>query len=363
MNAPTVFKTKKEQAFDFLLKELKEGGYHAGSKFISENELLEKLNLSRNTLREALMSFVSEGYLTRIQGKGTFVTGKVFGKNGNSLKTLILIVGNPHQKGESDPFIGTVLNGVHAALDDSGWTIRIMYSNASGSDLSELCRKITEGVLADAVVIAGINVTRESTEILKDKNIRVVCIGQPENEGIEYVDSDNFQGMYDTVSFLINMGHRRIALMDRCSHRKSFESRRNGYMNALIQGGLSIDPGLILEYKGWAAPDGEAAAVEMLSRDKEFTAAVIYGDWPSFGFLRELERRNIKVPEDISLVSFSSFSWLSQACGIEVAQVSNPVQEMGLLAARIASGASEADSLPRHLPLHLIPGKSINKLK
>ncbi len=363
MNAPTVFKTKKEQAFDFLLKELKEGGYSAGSKFISENELLEKLNLSRNTLREALMSFVSDGYLTRIQGKGTFVTGKIFRNEDNSSKTLILIANNPHQKGEADPFIGTILNGVHAALDDSGWNIRIMYSNPSGSDFPELCKKIADEGLAEAIVIAGIDVNREPIDILKEKNIRSVCIGQPENEGIDYVDSDNFQGMYDTVSFLINMGHRRIALIDRCSHRKSFESRRNGYMNALLQGDLSVDPGLILEYKGWSAPEGEAAAVEMLSRNKDFTAAVVYGDWPSFGFLRELERRTLKVPENISLVSFSSFSWLSQACGMEVAQVGNPVQELGLFAARIASGAADASSLPRRLPLSLFPGKSIRKLK
>jgi len=44
----------------------------------SENKLIEEYSMSRTTVRKAIDTLVNEGYLYRIQGKGTFVRGKQF---------------------------------------------------------------------------------------------------------------------------------------------------------------------------------------------------------------------------------------------------------------------------------------------
>ena len=56
---------------------LKEQVYHFGQKLPNENELSEKLGISRTTLREAIRTLVSEGLLVVKRGKGTFVAEQI----------------------------------------------------------------------------------------------------------------------------------------------------------------------------------------------------------------------------------------------------------------------------------------------
>lgn len=48
--------------------------FNAGEKIPSENELAEKFNVSRLTVRQAISQLVQEGFLTSKRGEGTFVT-------------------------------------------------------------------------------------------------------------------------------------------------------------------------------------------------------------------------------------------------------------------------------------------------
>ncbi len=56
-----------------LQEKIESGGYDGGSMIESERELMETHQLSRITVRKAIDELVNEGYLYRIQGKGTFV--------------------------------------------------------------------------------------------------------------------------------------------------------------------------------------------------------------------------------------------------------------------------------------------------
>lgn len=57
-----------------ILKQIKNGSLQVGDLIPSESELCEALNISRPTVRQALSELVSEGYLSRQKGRGTFVT-------------------------------------------------------------------------------------------------------------------------------------------------------------------------------------------------------------------------------------------------------------------------------------------------
>lgn len=56
-----------------ILKEIQTGTYLPSQQLPVETELADKYNVSRNTLRQAIMILVQEGYLSNHQGKGTFV--------------------------------------------------------------------------------------------------------------------------------------------------------------------------------------------------------------------------------------------------------------------------------------------------
>ena len=66
--APLYFQVK-----NLLAQRIKKGEFREGEQFPSEISLATNLNISRGTVRQALKELESEGYLYRIQGKGTFV--------------------------------------------------------------------------------------------------------------------------------------------------------------------------------------------------------------------------------------------------------------------------------------------------
>lgn len=61
------------QLKDILEQMILMGPYKAGKAFPTERELEERFHVSRTTIRDAIRDLVQAGYLTRQQGKGTFV--------------------------------------------------------------------------------------------------------------------------------------------------------------------------------------------------------------------------------------------------------------------------------------------------
>ena len=70
---------KKEPKYmnivDWIQERIERGEFEPGRKLYSENELSEKFNLSRQTVRHAIDVLEQRKLVTRIQGSGTFVNG------------------------------------------------------------------------------------------------------------------------------------------------------------------------------------------------------------------------------------------------------------------------------------------------
>lgn len=56
-----------------LLEDIKKGTYEVGEAIPSDNELMKSLNVSKSTITQALKSLEAEGYISRQQGRGSFV--------------------------------------------------------------------------------------------------------------------------------------------------------------------------------------------------------------------------------------------------------------------------------------------------
>lgn len=61
------------QLYEILRKKIESNEWPVGSQIPIEDELCKKFNVSRATVRTAILEFVRQGYLIRQQGKGTFV--------------------------------------------------------------------------------------------------------------------------------------------------------------------------------------------------------------------------------------------------------------------------------------------------
>lgn len=74
------------QLLDILKEQIEKGEWRVGAKMPTEDQLCGKYNVSKATVRLAIAELVSQGYLKKIQGKGTFIRRK---KSGQNLPMLI----------------------------------------------------------------------------------------------------------------------------------------------------------------------------------------------------------------------------------------------------------------------------------
>ena len=125
---------------------------------------------------------------------------------------------------------------------------------------------------------------------------------------ITWVDDDNREGARCGVSHLIHLGYRRIATLTQRRNAPFILDRLDGYKQALVESGYSIDPALIVE---WQHDDprlaGYQATLALLSLphppDAFFTPSEVLG----VGVLQALRERGLDVPRDMGLVVYGDF--------------------------------------------------------
>lgn len=139
--------------------------------------------------------------------------------------------------------------------------------------------------------------------LLDSVRVPVVLLdAQYPNRRARCVVSGNYTGMYRMTRYLIRRGHRQIGFVGSPADNDNLLDRYFGYRRAMEEAGLFIRP-------DWVIPDREPGEKTVsVSLPQELpTAFVCSSDFSASLTSRELERRGLSVPEDVSLVGYDDF--------------------------------------------------------
>lgn len=114
---------------------------------------------------------------------------------------------------------------------------------------------------------------------------------------------DNLGGASQAAEHLIELGHRRIALIDGPPALRTSKERRRGFQLALEAAGLKPDPALIVP-GNYTTEGGAKAMAQLLALESPPTAVFASNDAMAIGSLNELRRRGVSVPDEVSVVGF-----------------------------------------------------------
>jgi DNA-binding LacI/PurR family transcriptional regulator len=230
----------------------------------------------------------------------------------------------------SDPFVSAVVSGIELAAHDNGYSVFLADSNADPTREKSVVHSFAERRV-DGIVVTSSRVGALYTPMLSEMMVPIVLINnQHPGEFVHSVMIDNVDGARQAVSYLIGLGHRRIAYVgDRYGHQSDTE-RFAGYREALERVALPFLPELVVHGDG--RPEGGSAALEtLLGLADPPTAIFCYNDLTALGVLRSIQTRKLRVPEDISLVGFDDLFFASYTQP-RLTTVRQPMRQMGLLA-------------------------------
>ena len=166
---------------------------------------------------------------------------------------------------------------------------------------------------------------------LQQARIPVVVL-EHDLPGIHCIALDELMGGRMATQHLIELGHRRIALIRRQATSALSMQRFTGYCQALTAADLPFDPRLVIEC-GFGQAAAAQAMQQLLALPQPPTAVFTHNDVLAIGARHAIYSAGLAVPEDISVVGYDDIS--SAAYLIPpLTTVRSPKAEMGVLAGR-----------------------------
>jgi DNA-binding LacI/PurR family transcriptional regulator len=239
----------------------------------------------------------------------------------------------------SDPFCMPIVGGIQSGLQSTGFLPLVMNAQTQrklfDSSLALLLERRVDGVIVIASWVF------EEAGLLTDmrkNNVPILIVGRDlTHQGITSILLDNWQGGYIAMRYLIDLGHRRIAVILGPEEMFDSQPRWEGIQQAAVEKGVELDPTLIFQLpgKGGSAAGfdgGRHFTCELLAEGESFSAVLAFDDLTALGVLRALSEAGIRVPDDCSVMGFDDVL-PARVCTPAITTVSQPLHSMGLQAA------------------------------
>jgi DNA-binding LacI/PurR family transcriptional regulator len=202
-----------------------------------------------------------------------------------------------------DPNFSVLLRGVAQALSDRELTLILMIAS------TPIERSRTIAYLSGGHVDGVLLVSPHSGDPLLGQLVRaevpIVACGRVlgYEQVISSVMADDRNGGRSAVEHLIAAGRTRIATITGPQDTGGGVDRLQGYHDALIAHGFTIEPGLIA-HGDWSRDAGAAAMRQLLAQAPDVDAVFAASDAMAEGALRVLREAGRDVPGDVRVVGF-----------------------------------------------------------
>lgn len=202
-----------------------------------------------------------------------------------------------------EPFFAELASAVEDEADRHGYTIFISSTRSDRqreiASLERLQDHHVDGLIMmtntpDDGTLARLIGQRKNV-VLLDEDIPGVKVPR--------VFVENSEGAAQATRYLIDAGHRRIGYLGGPLQLFSSEERHAGFLAAMADAGIAVEPELV--HRGSFAPDFAGEATDaMLRAQNPPTAIFASSDYLAIGALLSLKRHGIALPRDMSFISF-----------------------------------------------------------
>lgn len=217
-------------------------------------------------------------------------------------KTLALILTDI-----TNPFFTTIARSVEDAARKKGFTVIFCNTDESQEKEAEyihiLLQKQVDGVLLVPAVSNA-----DSVCWLQERSVPVVVLDRriPDVQ-VDTVRCDSELGAYHLTKHLLNLGHRRIAILGGTQTVSTSVDRIAGYQRAFAESQVD-NPVDMVRYGHFTSESGYEVAHELLRMQSPPTALVAANNFIAVGAYRAAREAGLHVPNALSLVAFDDFS-------------------------------------------------------
>lgn len=276
--------------------------FEDGQQFWTEAALIQRLQVSQITVRRALQDLSREGVLQRRAAKGSFVL------KGAPARAAALTVGIFIPEWNSD-FLMAMLEHIAGVCREEGHRLQV-YHTYKGEKTADVYRQMERSPQEEGVILLAnpAPMTRELHRALAGRGYRTVNVeARIADYAGDYIGGDDEQGVRLGMEHLIEVGHRRIALLvNEPEEMGSVTARIRAFQSITREHDLSQSRIVRCATRHWE--DSYEAAYgkmdELWALKPRPTAIFAVSDPGAWAALKWLAEHKIRVPQQVSILGF-----------------------------------------------------------
>jgi DNA-binding LacI/PurR family transcriptional regulator len=232
-----------------------------------------------------------------------------------------------------NPFFTSVIRGAEDVALSRGYHLFLCNTDEDPNREDEYVRELSKKRV-DGLIVASSASRRNHALQLRLEDVPFVFMDR-EVEGIEAdtVSVDNRLGMRLIAEHLTQLGHERVGMVSGPLEKSSGRERYHGLRDALADLGHPLRDSLV-RFGDFRVSGGREAAEELLRLPEPPTALVVSNNQMTLGALLAVRELGLRVPDEVSVVSFDDMEWAPLA-NPPLTALAQPTYEMGATAARM----------------------------
>lgn len=241
----------------------------------------------------------------------------------------------------TNEFYPQLILGIEHTARKNGYNVLLCNSQRNPTNerdfLESLFQKQVQGI-----IISSLEKNHNYLKKFISNNAKIVIFDQDIDIDCNKIIFDFEKGGYIAAKHLVDLGHRKIAFFSAPLNKYSRKKMYEGFTKYLKLSGIPINKDFILiseeeeefydeiyEYK-----NGKTLTNKMLSQGKLPTSIFCINDMTAVGVMQVLQRNNIKIPEDVSVVGFDNIP-IAQMVSPSLTTIDQCTYKMGTMAAEV----------------------------
>lgn len=284
---------------------------------ISMKDISLRCNVSVATVSKALnnhsdISEETKKYIRETAKEmGYFPNSSARALKTNRTYNLGVLFVDEAQSGLTHDYFANVLDSFKVTAEKRGYDITFINCNKEYQNMSYLEHSKYRGV--DGVVIACVDFTDSEVLELIRSDIPVVTIDHIFDNRTAIV-SDNVKGIKELITYIYEMGHRKIAYIHGADSSVT-QNRLGSFYRTLDELGVEV-PDTYVKTGAYREPETAAQITKELLELPDRPTCIVYpDDYACIGGINAIKEKGLIIPDDISVAGYD---------GINIARVLEP---------------------------------------
>ncbi|MCT4544692.1 MAG: LacI family transcriptional regulator [Vallitalea sp.] len=209
----------------------------------------------------------------------------------------------------SNPYFTEIAKGVETIISNYGYTLTFCSSDEDPKKEIKLLKALNEKRVDFVILASSLKNEKPLLEIMK-QGLKIIMVDTIlPNLNVDFVVEDNEKASYKLVDYALQLGHKKIGIVNGIMDISTARERYEGYKKALKDHKIKYNPSYTVD-GGYYRDIAYHGVKKMLQQNIHNLPTLIFAtnNQMTEGAMIAIREMGLKIPDDISIVSFGDIT-------------------------------------------------------